>query len=91
MEVSGQLHAPAALPPGKDPCYSLDRRLGGPQSRSGGGGEERNSQPPPGRERMRIKLYYLVNPNSTPFRMYLVRTGNQRKLITNEVEITSEL
>jgi hypothetical protein len=24
-----------ALPPGKDPRYPLDRRLGGPQSRSG--------------------------------------------------------
>jgi hypothetical protein len=34
MEVSGQLHAPAALPPGKSPWYPLDRRLGGPQSRS---------------------------------------------------------
>jgi len=31
MEVSGQLHVPAALPPGKEP---LDRRLGGPQSHS---------------------------------------------------------
>jgi hypothetical protein len=47
MEVSGQLHAPAALPPGKRPWYPLDRRLGGPQSRSGRGGEEKNSQPPP--------------------------------------------
>jgi hypothetical protein len=49
MEVSGQLHAPAALPPGKDPppWYPLVRRLGGPQSRSGRGGEEKNSQPPP--------------------------------------------
>jgi len=28
----------------------LDRRLGGPQSRSGHGGEEKNSQPPPGIE-----------------------------------------
>jgi hypothetical protein len=28
----------------------LDRRLGGPQSRSGRGGEEKNSQPPPGIE-----------------------------------------
>jgi hypothetical protein len=37
MEVSGQLHDPAALPAGK---------LGGPQSRSGRGGEEKNSQPP---------------------------------------------
>jgi hypothetical protein len=50
MEVSGQLHAPAALPPGKDPQYALDRRLGGPQSRSGRGGEEKNSQYPPGIE-----------------------------------------
>jgi hypothetical protein len=38
MEVSGQLHAPAALPPGKSPWYPLDRSLGGPQSRSGRGG-----------------------------------------------------
>jgi hypothetical protein len=39
LEVSGQLHVPAALPPGKSsqfPCY---RRLGGPQSRSGRYGE----------------------------------------------------
>jgi hypothetical protein len=36
MGVSGQRHAPAALyPRGKDPRYPLDRRLGGPQSRSG--------------------------------------------------------
>jgi len=28
----------------------LDRRLGGPQSRSGRGGEEKNSQHPPGIE-----------------------------------------
>jgi hypothetical protein len=47
MEVSGQLHAPAALPPGKEPWYPLDRRLGGPQSCSGHGGEEKNSQSPP--------------------------------------------
>jgi hypothetical protein len=36
MGVSGQRHASAALSPrGKDPWYPLDRRLGGPQSRSG--------------------------------------------------------
>jgi hypothetical protein len=36
MGVSGQRHAPAALyPRGKKPRYPLDRRLGGPQSRSG--------------------------------------------------------
>jgi hypothetical protein len=50
MEVSGQIHAPAALPPGKSPCYPVDRRLGGHQSRPGLGGEEINSQPPPGIE-----------------------------------------
>jgi hypothetical protein len=37
--VSGQLHAPAALPPGKSSWYSLYRRLGGPQSRFGRHGE----------------------------------------------------
>jgi hypothetical protein len=33
--VGGQLHAPAALLPRIEPRYALDRRLGGPQSRSG--------------------------------------------------------
>jgi hypothetical protein len=41
MELSGQLHAPVALPPRR---YPLDRRLGGPQSRSAhSGDEEKNS------------------------------------------------
>jgi hypothetical protein len=35
MEVSGQLHGPAALPPRKRPQYALDMRLSGPQSRPG--------------------------------------------------------
>jgi hypothetical protein len=43
MELSDQLHAPAALPQGKSPWYPLNRRLGGPQSRSGHAGEEKNS------------------------------------------------
>jgi hypothetical protein len=30
---------------GKNPCYPLYRRLGGPQSRSGRGDEEKNSRP----------------------------------------------
>jgi hypothetical protein len=42
FEVSGQLHAPAALSPVKEPPpYTLYRRLGGPQSRSGRCGEEK--------------------------------------------------
>jgi hypothetical protein len=36
--------APAALPPGKERLYSLERGLGGSQSRSGRGGVEKNSQ-----------------------------------------------
>jgi hypothetical protein len=35
LEVRGQLHASAALPPGKSPRYPLDRRPSGTQSRSG--------------------------------------------------------
>jgi hypothetical protein len=35
---------------GKNPRYPLDRRLGGPQSRSGCGGVVKNFQPLPGLE-----------------------------------------
>jgi len=38
----------------------LDRRLGGPQSRSGRGGEEKNSQPPPGKEPW-INLSFIIS------------------------------
>ena len=44
MGVRGQHHAPAALPPGKT-RYSLYRRLGGPQGRSG---RVRKISPPTG-------------------------------------------
>jgi hypothetical protein len=37
-------------PQGKNHRYPLDRRLGGPQSRSGHDGEQKNSQPRPGIE-----------------------------------------
>jgi hypothetical protein len=40
MKVSGQPHASAVLPPRNGSRYPLDRRLGGPQSRSGRRGEE---------------------------------------------------
>jgi hypothetical protein len=45
LEVSGELHAPAALPPGEEPRYPLDRRLGGPQSRPGRHEEEKILDP----------------------------------------------
>jgi hypothetical protein len=44
MEVNGQLHAQAALPPAeRDPSYPLDRGLGGSQIQSGLGGKEKKS------------------------------------------------
>jgi len=57
MEVSGQLHSSVALPPGKEPWYPLDRRLGGPQSQYGCGHEEKNSQPLSGLEFPKGKLF----------------------------------
>jgi hypothetical protein len=50
MEMSSQLHAPAALPSEKEPPYPLDTRLGGSQSWYGRDVEEKNSQPTPGIE-----------------------------------------
>jgi hypothetical protein len=45
MEVSGQLHAPAAYPREKSLRYLLNRTLGGPQSWSGRGGGEKKFLP----------------------------------------------
>jgi len=39
--VSHQFHARATLPPRKRTRFPLDRRLGGPQRRSGHGGKEK--------------------------------------------------
>jgi hypothetical protein len=47
MEVSGQLHSPVALPPGERLRYPLDRRLAGPQNRSGHGVGGQDAEPPP--------------------------------------------
>jgi hypothetical protein len=47
MEVNGQLHAPAALSPGKMRRHPLGRRLGGPQRRSGRRREEKILDPTP--------------------------------------------
>jgi hypothetical protein len=64
--VSGQLHAPAALPPGKSPRYPFYKRLGGPQSRSGRYGEVKIFYPtgtqtpaPPGRPARSQSLYRM--------------------------------
>jgi hypothetical protein len=73
MEVSGQLHAPATLPPGKSPRYPFYRRLGGPQSRSGRYGEVKifffyptgtRNPAPPDRPACSQSLYRLSYPGS---------------------------
>jgi hypothetical protein len=56
MEVSGQLHVPAALPTGKEPLIPTDRRLGGPQNQSRLGGEEKEFHPLSGLESPIIQL-----------------------------------
>jgi hypothetical protein len=43
MEISGQIHAPAALFPGKETLVLIGYDIFGFRSRSGHGGEEKNS------------------------------------------------
>jgi hypothetical protein len=50
MEVCGQREPRPLYWQGKSLWHPLNRRLGGPQSRSGRCGEKKNSQPPPGIE-----------------------------------------
>jgi hypothetical protein len=45
MEVSGQLHAPGALLPEKQPQHPLNRMVGGPQSWAGRYAEEKHLTP----------------------------------------------
>jgi hypothetical protein len=60
-EVSCQLHAPAALSGGKSRLYTLDRRLGEPQSQCGRGGEKKNFLSLPGIEpRLRSSVTTLT-------------------------------
>jgi hypothetical protein len=56
MEVTGQLHAPAALRSGKEPRYPSDWRLDGPQGLSGCSDEEKKSLSLPGIELPLVQL-----------------------------------
>jgi hypothetical protein len=79
MELSGQLHAPAALLPRE----KADRKLGEPQSQSGHGDEEKHSQHLPGLKPAIIQhitwsypgSYNLLGPYillNTLFSMYIL-------------------
>jgi hypothetical protein len=61
MKLSGQVHVAAALPRRKNPRYPLDRKLGGPQTRSGHCGREKNLSSLPG-----IEPHFLVRPARSP-------------------------
>jgi hypothetical protein len=82
LEVSGQFHASAALPLGKSPRYPLDRRLGGPQSRSGRRGvvtilaSTGTRTPTP-----RSFRPYPVAPPATLSRLYGNRVGNWKNKV----------
>jgi hypothetical protein len=82
MEVSGQLHAPATLPPGKEPPpprYQFYMRLGGPQSRSGIRGNEKILAPtglelrPLCRPARSQSLYRLCYPGSQMFKNRILK------------------
>jgi hypothetical protein len=68
MEVSGQIHALAALHQVKSLCYPLDRRLDGAQSWSGCSGEEKNSQSLPAIQlpiiQPVVQRYFTVSQNN---------------------------
>jgi hypothetical protein len=56
MEVSGQVSRAGSFNPrGNTPKYSLDRRLGGPQNRSGLCGEDKKSCAPVGNQTPIVK------------------------------------
>jgi hypothetical protein len=57
--MSGQLHAPAALPLGKDSRYVLDRKLGGVHSRSGPY-RDSNADPSVVQSRLLLTSWYLI-------------------------------
>jgi hypothetical protein len=66
--VSGQLHASAASPPGKEPPVPMDRRLGGPQSRSGRFGKEKILHP----TRIRTPTPSVVQPVASRYIDYAI-------------------
>jgi hypothetical protein len=83
-----QLHVSGAYPQGNLPRYPLDRRLGGPQSRSGRGREEKNSQPPPGNRtpESRSSSLYLVCMVKLKY-TYRLLIGKPERKIPHEVWI----
>jgi hypothetical protein len=70
------MHRPF-YPQGKGPWYPLDKRLGGPQSRSGLSGEEKNSQPLPELEPPTIQPIAQRYTTELSWLLTLVRIGQK--------------
>jgi hypothetical protein len=68
-------------PKENSPWYPLDRRLGGPQSRSGRGGKGKNSQPLPG----------LEPPIMQPVTQGYITELYRHQPIQNPIKISSEV
>jgi hypothetical protein len=75
-------------PEGKRPWYPLNRRLCGPQSRSGRGGGEKNSQPPPERESSNIdksQRFGKIAPSRPYASMYYIWNNTELQKRITEV------
>jgi hypothetical protein len=88
MEVSGQFHAPAALPPRKE-------RVpigwgGGWVGRSGRGGKEKNSQALPGLEPPLPINQPVAQRYTTELSGLLTLYGNLNKLTSNKRKLVNE-
>jgi hypothetical protein len=77
-------------PQGKSPWYTLDRRLGEPQSHSGRGVEEKNSQLPPGIEPYnpdrpaRRPALYRLSYNGSPWNELLLKKKKKQSVPSSE-------
>jgi hypothetical protein len=85
--VSGQLHAPADLPPEKSPWYPLERRLCGPQSRSGRRGEVKNFDPTGTRNPTSRSAWMTVGSNYTAIELSLLPAADKMQAIIITINI----
>jgi len=91
MEVSGQLHAPAASPPRKIPWYPLDRGQRGPQTRFGCGDEQKNCQALPVLEPRIIHPVAQRYTTMTPRQYILCTLGNVEDMsVCRNIILTAE-
>jgi hypothetical protein len=88
MEVSGQLHAPAALPRGKPPPprYSLDRKLSGPQSRPRRSGGKKVSQHPPRVEPPRTLIVQPIASHYTDWATPTLGMRSAYRILVGKIE-----